>query len=151
MARLHYLGFRGSGKDAMTSHTVKRTISVGCLLIFCAVPALAQAKRPPESPEQKACDQTGKKYFDSLHLEGGSLFGTHYDALSAACEAEYVVIAGGRTQLSIDDAGKRQSLAMYLASEKDGKVLKCYVLSTRCQSEGVFLTLSAKVFRWVTF
>jgi len=120
-------------------------------MMFFGVPALAQSKRPPESAEQKACDQTGKKYFDSLHLKGGSLFGAHYDALSEACEAEYVVIADGLTQLSIDDAGKRQSLAMYLASEKDGKLLKCYVLSTRCQSEAVFLSLSAKVFRWVTF
>ncbi len=135
----------------MSSLTLKGMIAAGCLLIFCGVPAMAQSKRPPESPEQKACDRTGKKYFDSLHLEGGSLFGTHYDRLSAACEAEYVVIADKRTQLSIDDAGKRQSLAMYLASEKNGQVLKCYVLSTRCNSEGVFLTLSAKVFRWITF
>jgi hypothetical protein len=132
-------------------HTLERIIAAGFFLVFCGLPALGQSKRPPESAEQKACDQTGKKYFDSLHLQGGSLFGTHYDALSEACEAEYVVIADGKTQLSIDDAGKRQSLAMYLASEKDGKLLKCYVLSTRCQSEGVFLSLSAKVFRWVTF
>jgi hypothetical protein len=132
-------------------HTLKRIIAARIFLVFCCLPALGQSKRPPESAEQKACDQTGKKYFDSLHLQGGSLFGTHYDALSEACEAEYVVIADGKTQLSIDDAGKRQSLAMYLASEKDGKLLKCYVLSTRCQSEGVFLSLSAKVFRWVTF
>jgi hypothetical protein len=135
----------------MRSQNVQRTIAAVILLAFCGVPALAQSKRPPESAPQKACDQTGKKYFDSLHLKGGSLFGTHYDALSEACEAEYVVIADGLTQLSIDDAGKRQSLAMYLASEKNGKLLKCYVLSTRCQSEGVFLSLSAKVFRWVTF
>lgn len=135
----------------MSSRCLKGMIAAGCLLILWTCPALAQSKRPPESPQQKSCDQTGKKYFDSLHLTGGSLFGTHYDPLSETCEAEYVVIAGGRTQLSIDDAGKRQSLAMYLASEKDGKLLKCYVLSTRCQSEGVFLSLSAKVFRWVTF
>jgi hypothetical protein len=133
------------------SHAMKRPIALAFFLISCAVPVLAQSKRPPESAEQKACDQTGKKYFDSLHLKGSSLFGTHYDPLSQACEAEYVVIADGLTQLSIDDAGTRQSLAMYLASEKDGKLRKCYVLSTRCQSEGVFLTLSAKVFRWVTF
>lgn len=133
------------------SHTTKAMVALACFLLFRAVPARAQSKRPPESAAQKACDQTGKQYFDSLHLKGGSLFGTHYDPLGAACEAEYVVIADGRTQLSIDDAGKRQSLAMYLASEKDGKLLKCYVLSTRCYSEGVFLTLSAKVFRWVTF
>jgi hypothetical protein len=133
------------------SHALRAMIATGFLLVFCGVPARAQSKRPPESPEQKACHQTGQKYFDSLHLKGGSLFGTHYDALSEACEAEYVVIADGKTQLSIDDAGKRESLAMYLASEKTGKLLKCYVLSTRCQSEGVFLTLSAKVFRWVTF
>jgi hypothetical protein len=128
-----------------------RSFLVAVALACCGLPALAQSNRPPETAQQKACDQTGKEYFDSLHLKGGSLFGTHYDALAAACEAEYVVIAGGQTQLSIDDAGKRQSLAMYLASEKTGKLLKCYVLSTRCSSEGVFLTLSAKVFRWITF
>lgn len=133
------------------AHILRRMAAAGAFLIFSSLPALAQSKRPPESPEQKACNQTGKKYFDSLNRKGGSLFGTHYDALSEACEAEYVVIADGLTQLSIDDAGKRESLAMYLASEKDGKLLKCYVLSTRCQSEGVFLSLSAKVFRWVTF
>ncbi len=121
--------------------------SVLALMVF---PAVAQ-KRPPESPQQKSCDRQGKEYFDSLHLKGGSLFGTHYDSLSGTCEAEYVVIANGVTRLSIDDAGKRESLAMYVASEKTGKLMKCYVLSTRCNSEGVFLTLSAKVFRWVTF
>ncbi len=135
----------------MRPFSILRALSGAVLLGCCALPAVAQSKRPPESAQQKACDQTGKKYFDSLHLKGGSLFGTHYDALSDACEAEYVVIADGLTQLSIDDAGKRESLAMYLASEKTGEVEKCYVLSTHCQSEGVFLTLSAKVFRWVTF
>lgn len=135
----------------MKSSTLKRALATAIFLAALSVPVCAQSKRPPETAEQKACDQTGKKYFDSLRLKGGSLFGVHYDALSRACEAEYVVIADGLTQLSIDDAGKRSSLAMYLASEKTGKVLKCYVLSTRCQSEGVFLTLSAKVFRWVTF
>jgi hypothetical protein len=129
----------------------KRALAIAALLTACGFLAMAQSKRPPESAQQKACDQTGKKYFDSLHLKGGSLFGTHYDGLSQACEAEYVIIADGLTRLSIDDTSKRSSLAMYLASEKTGKVLKCYVLSTRCQSEGVFLTLSAKVFRWVTF
>ncbi len=128
-----------------------RAVAGAVLLSCCALSAVAQSKRPPETAQQKACDQTGKAYFDSLHLKGGSLFGTHYDALSQSCEAEYVVIADGMTQLSIDDAGKRASLAMYLASEKTGNIEKCYVLSTRCQSEGMFLTLSAKVFRWVTF
>jgi hypothetical protein len=135
----------------MKLSAMKRALTAAIFLTVFSVPVDAQSKRPPETPEQKACRQTGKKYFDSLHLKGGSLFGTHYDSLSQACEAEYVVIADGVTQLSIDDAGKRSSLAMYLASEKTGKLTKCYVLSTRCQSEGVFLTLSAKVFRWVTF
>jgi hypothetical protein len=130
---------------------MKWVISAAIVLAFAALPAAAQSKRPPESPQQKSCGREGKKYFDSLHLKGGSLFGTHYDSLSGTCEAEYVVIASGLTQLSIDDAGKRSSLAMYRASEKSGKMIKCYVLSTRCNSEGVFLTLSAKVFRWVTF
>ena len=135
----------------MQLSTLKIAAAAAALLILLVRPAAAQSKRPPESAQQKACGQTGKKYFDSLHLKGGSLFGTHYDPISQACEAEYVVIADGMTQLSIDDAGKRSNLAMYLASEKTGKVMKCYVLSTRCQNEGVFLTLSAKVFRWVTF
>ncbi|MGH9687621.1 MAG: hypothetical protein ACRD5K_11075 [Candidatus Acidiferrales bacterium] len=135
----------------MRTFAVKLAIVATAFLIVCTHPVAAQSKRPPESAQQKACDQTGKKYFDSLGLKGGSLFGTHYDELSHACEAEYVVIADDVTRLSIDDASKRSSLAMYLASEKTGKVTKCYVLSTRCESEGVFLTLSAKVFRWVTF
>jgi hypothetical protein len=135
----------------MQSSPIKRTLAAAILLATSGVPAMAQSRRPPESAQQKACDRTGKRYFDSLHLKGGSLFGTHYDPLSQACQAEYVVISGGVTQLSIDDATKRSSLASYLASEKTGKVLKCYVLSTHCLSEGVFLTLSAKVFRWVTF
>lgn len=135
----------------MRRFTVKLAIAATAFFICCTHPVAAQSKRPPETPQQKECDQTGKKYFDSLSLKGGSLFGTHYDELSRACEAEYVVIADGVTRLSIDDASKRSSLAMYLASEKTGKVTKCYVLSTRCESEGVFLTLSAKVFRWVTF
>lgn len=130
---------------------MKRLFAAVVLSTIFAFPVWAQSKRPPESPQQRSCEQTGKAYFEGLHLKGGSLFGTHYDALSQACEAEYVIIADGLTQLSIDDAGKRSSLAMYLASEKTGEVKKCYVLSTRCQSEGVFLTLSAKVFRWVTF
>ncbi len=128
-----------------------RALATAALLTAFAFPVAAQSKRPQPTPEQRACAKTGKQYFDGLHLKGGSLFGTHYDSLSQACEAEYVVIYGGVTQLSIDDATKRESLAMYLASEKTGKVRKCYVLSTRCQSEGVFLNLSAKIFRWVTF
>lgn len=130
---------------------INAALAAAVFLSAWGIPAAAQSRRPPESAQQKACDQQGKKYFDSLRLKGGSLFGTHYDALSQMCEAEYVVIADGMTRLSIDDAGKRSSLAMYLASEKTGEVKKCYVLSTRCQSEGVFLTLSAKVFRWITF
>ncbi|MGH9717318.1 MAG: hypothetical protein ACRD4R_11410 [Candidatus Acidiferrales bacterium] len=128
-----------------------RALATMAALMALGLPAMAQSKRPPESAQQKACTETGKQYFDSLHLKGGSLFGTHYDTLSEECEAEYVVIAGGVTQLSIDNATKRENLAMYRASEKTGKVTKCYVLSTRCQTEGVFLNLSAKVFRWITF
>ena len=124
---------------------------VAAFLVAFAAPTMAQSKRPPETPQQKACEKTGKQYFDGLHLKGGSLFGTHYDALSEACEAEYVVIHAGVTQLAIDDATHKSSLAMYESSEKTGKVMKCYVLSTRCHDEGVFLTLSAKVFRWITF
>lgn len=130
---------------------ITRVLTTAIFLLICAHLALAQPKRPQLSPEQKACAKTARQYFNSLHLKGGSLFGTHYDSLSQACEAEYVVIHAGVTQLSIDDATKRENLAMYRASEKTGKLMKCYVLSTRCRSEGVFLTLSAKVFHWVTF
>jgi hypothetical protein len=135
----------------MRYSVLKTTVLAGVFLGYFSLPAGAQSKRPKPSPQQQACQKTGQEYFDSLHLKGGSLFGTHYDSLSSACEAEYVVIANGVTQLSIDDAVKRESLAMYRASEKTGDVTKCYVLSTRCQSEGVFLDLSAKVFRWITF
>jgi hypothetical protein len=131
--------------------SITRVLVTTAFLLTCTRPAAAQSKRPRPSPEQKACAKTGRQYFDSLHLKGGSLFGTHYESLSQACEVEYVVIHAGVTQLSIDDATKRESLAMYRASEKTGKRMKCYVLSTRCRSEGGFLTLSAKVFRWVTF
>jgi len=135
----------------MRRSVLKWTLSACFFVGAGSFPAKAQSKRPKPSPEQQACAKTGKAYFDSLHLKGGSLFGTHYDPLSQACEAEYVVIVNHVTQLSIDDAVKRESLAMYRASEKTGEVTKCYVLSTRCQSEGVFLDLSAKVFRWITF
>jgi hypothetical protein len=137
--------------NAKRFSAITRVFVTTAFLLICTRPAAAQSKRPQPSPEQKACAKTGRQYFDSLHLKGGSLFGTHYDSLSQACEAEYVVVHAGVTQLSIDDATKRDKLAMYRASEKTGKLMKCYVLSTRCQSEGVFLTLSAKVFRWVTF
>jgi hypothetical protein len=137
-------------KMLRSSLIARAFLSVSFVIIF-ALSADAQSKRPKPTPEQQACTKTGKAYFEGLHLKGGSLFGTHYDPLSQACEAEYVIIADHVTQLSIDDAIKRESLAMYRASEKTGVVTKCYVLSTRCQSEGVFLDLSAKVFRWVTF
>lgn len=130
---------------------ITRVLGTTIFLLICPYSAAAQSKRPQPSPEQKACARTGKQYFDSLHLHGGSLFGTHYDSLSQTCEAEYVVVHAGVTQFSIDDATKRESLAIYRASEKTGKLMKCYVLSTRCQSQGGFLTLSAKVFHWVTF
>lgn len=128
-----------------------RVLAAAAFLFAFTRAAAAQSKRPQPTPEQKACAKTGKAYFDSLHLKGGSLFGTHYDSLSQACEAEYVVIHDGITRLAIDDATKRENLASYQASEKTGKTTECHVLSTRCQSEGEFLNLSAKVLRWITF
>jgi hypothetical protein len=114
-------------------------------------PAIAQSARPAPSPEQKDCTAKGQKYVDDLHDKGASFFGAHYDPLSKVCEAEYVVISKGLTRLSIDDISRRQPMALYVYAEKTDKVLKCYVLSTRCYSEGGFLDLSHQVLRWVTF
>ncbi len=113
--------------------------------------AMAQSARPAPTPEQKECTAKSQKYVDDLHDKGASLFGAHYDPLSKVCEAEYVVISKGLTRLSIDDVARRQPMALYVYAEKSDKVLKCYVLSTRCYSEGGFLDLSHQVLRWVTF
>lgn len=121
------------------------------LAIAFGLPAIAQSARPGPTPQQKDCTVRSQKYVDDLHDKGASLFGAHYDPLSRACEAEYVVISKGLTRLSIDDVARRQPIALYVYAEKSDKVLKCYVLSTRCYSEGGFLDLSHQVLHWVTF
>jgi hypothetical protein len=115
----------GSMRSRIRSSAITWALITAELLAAFALPAAAQSKQPQPSPGQKNCAKTGKQYFDSLHLIGGSLFGTHYDPLSQTCEAEYVVIHANITQLSIDDAMKRETLAMYKASEKSGKLMKC--------------------------
>jgi hypothetical protein len=137
--------------NRMNVRAARRVGAATFLAMAFSLPAMAQSNRPKETPAQKACFSEAQKYIQNLHLEGASLFGAHYDPVARRCMAEYVVIAGGVTQLSIDDTAQRRRLALFEVTEKTDKVMKCYVLSTHCASEGVFLTLSRKVFRWVTF
>lgn len=135
----------------MNRRAAYRALAVVTLAVVFAFSAIAQSARPAPSPQQKDCTAKSQKYVDDLHDKGASLFGAHYDPLSKVCEAEYVVISKGLTRLSIDDVARRQPMALYIYAEKSDKVLKCYVLSTRCYSEGGFLDLSHEVLRWVTF
>lgn len=135
----------------MNREAAYRGFAALILAIAFGLPAFAQTARPAPSPEQKDCTVKGQKYVDDLHEKGASLFGAHYDTLSKVCEAEYVVISNGLTRLSIDDVARREPVALYVYAEKSDKVLKCYVLSTRCYSEGGFLDLSHEVLHWVTF